>query len=65
MRRLWRPVVVGVLVSMPWLTVAQSRSGPATRAALDAYIDAHQGALVTELVDLLSIPNLGSDSENI
>ena len=65
MRRLWRPVMVGVLVSMPWLTAAQGRSGPATRSVLDAYIDAHQGALVTELVDLLSIPNLGSDSENI
>ena len=53
------------LVSLPWLTAAQSRSGPATRSVLDTYIDAHQGALVTELVDLLSIPNLGSDSENI
>ena len=65
MRRLWQAGVVGVLAATPWLTTAQSGGAPSVRPVLDRYIESHQRPMMTELVDLLEIPNLGSDSENI
>jgi acetylornithine deacetylase/succinyl-diaminopimelate desuccinylase-like protein len=65
MRRLWQAGVVGMLAAMPWLTTAQSGGAPGVRPVLDRYIESHQRPMMTELVDLLEIPNLGSDSENI
>jgi hypothetical protein len=35
------------------------------RAALDRYVASHQRAIVSELVELLAIPNTAADSENI
>lgn len=35
------------------------------RAALERYIASHQRAIVSELVDLVSIPNTAADTENM
>lgn len=36
-----------------------------TRSALEGYVASHQRAIVSELVELLSIPNITADTENI
>src|SRR5919206_4971451 len=36
-----------------------------TRSALVDYVASHQRAIVSELVELLSIPNVAADTENI
>ena len=56
-----------LLFAAAWLKAAQSGqpSGPGLRPMLDAYIGSHQQPIVSELVELLSIPNVGSDTENI
>ena len=65
MRKYVRPVAVGVLASMPWLIAAQPGPPSGVRQALDAYVASHQRPIISELVDLLSIPNVGADVENI
>ena len=65
MRKYVRPVAVGVLASMPWLIAAQPGPSSGVRQALDAYVASHQRPIISELVDLLSIPNVGADVENI
>ena len=37
----------------------------ATRSSLEGYVASHQRAIVSELVELLSIPNVTTDAENI
>lgn len=56
-----------MLVATIGLSSAQSGqdAGAGLRSTLEAYIGSHQQAIVSELVALLSIPNVGSDSENI
>ena len=56
-----------LLFATAWLMAAQSGqpSGSGLRSTLEAYIGSHQRAIVTELVELLSIPNVVSDTENI
>ena len=44
---------------------AQSMSGARARAAARDYREKNEGAIVTEYAELLSIPNLASDSVNI
>jgi acetylornithine deacetylase/succinyl-diaminopimelate desuccinylase-like protein len=39
--------------------------GQDTRAQLERYVDSHQRAIVSELVDLVTIPNTVADTENI
>jgi acetylornithine deacetylase/succinyl-diaminopimelate desuccinylase-like protein len=40
-------------------------SGDAARAAARAYRESHEGAILTEFAELLSLPNLATDSVNI
>jgi acetylornithine deacetylase/succinyl-diaminopimelate desuccinylase-like protein len=48
------------------LVVCQSVASSAdVAAAVQQYVDAHQRAIVSELVDLVSIPNVTADTENI
>lgn len=54
-------ILCGSLATL-WVSAAQSK--PGLRSALEAYIGAHQREIVNELVDLVSIPNVGSDAEN-
>ncbi len=58
-------IVAGVLAAMPWVVAAQPSGPSALRATLDAYVDAHQRPIVNELVELVSIPNLVGDAENM
>jgi acetylornithine deacetylase/succinyl-diaminopimelate desuccinylase-like protein len=44
---------------------AQSSPGAQARAAAHAYREQHEGAIVTEFAELLSLPNLASDSAGI
>jgi acetylornithine deacetylase/succinyl-diaminopimelate desuccinylase-like protein len=66
MMRFWRfSVVACSLASMPWVTSAQADGSRGLRPMLEAYIDAHQRPVISELIELLSIPNLVADTENI
>jgi acetylornithine deacetylase/succinyl-diaminopimelate desuccinylase-like protein len=49
------------------LTAAAHGQTPASglRSQIDAYVRANQKAIVTELVELLKIPNVAADTENI
>ncbi len=51
-----------VVLATAWATAMQR---PAIRPRIDAYVAAHQRAIVSELVNLLAIPNVGSDTDNI
>lgn len=51
-----------VLLGTSWAAGLQRSD---IRATIDAYISTHQRAIVSELIDLVSIPNVGSDTENI
>jgi acetylornithine deacetylase/succinyl-diaminopimelate desuccinylase-like protein len=55
-------VGLSLLLTTAWLAIAQAQS---PRAALEGYIASHQRAIVSELLELLSIPNVTSDTENI
>ena len=48
-----------------WVKAAQPAAPSALRPTLENYIASHQRAIVSELVDLVSLPNIGSDTENI
>jgi acetylornithine deacetylase/succinyl-diaminopimelate desuccinylase-like protein len=66
MRRLSRfHVTVGVLAAIPWVAGAQSAGPSDVRARLESYIDSNQRSIVNELVELVSIPNLVGDADNI
>lgn len=66
MRKVSRfPIVVCVLATMPWVAAAQPGASPGLRSRLDAYVDLHQRSIVSELVELVSIPNLVADTDNI
>lgn len=60
MRR--RLSVLALLLLAPRLAAAQPVD---LKAKVDAWVTAHQGRLVTELVDLLRIPNVAADRANI
>lgn len=47
------------------LVAAQAPSGEAARRAAKEYRQQHEGAILTEFADLLSMPNLASDSAGI
>jgi acetylornithine deacetylase/succinyl-diaminopimelate desuccinylase-like protein len=47
------------------VTAAQSERSSTQRSTLEAYIGSHQGAIVSQLVDLSSIPNTLADTENL
>src|SRR6266850_1657494 len=55
-------VGISLVLATSWLGVLRAQG---TRAALDQYVASHQGAIVSELVDLVSIPNIAADTENI
>jgi acetylornithine deacetylase/succinyl-diaminopimelate desuccinylase-like protein len=58
-----RPLFAAAVVAA---TAVQAAAQPADlRGKVDAWVTAHQGALVTELVDLLRIPNIAADRANI
>ena len=66
MKRLSRfHLAAGALAAIPWVVAAQPAAPPALRAPLDAYVDSHQRPIVKELVELVSIPNLVGDTENM
>jgi len=56
-----RAAVVGVLLAAAGATVPAQD----IRAAVDRYVAANQRAIVSELVELVSIPNTPADTENI
>ena len=60
--RLWLGVGISLVLatSFPGALRAQD-----IRAALERYVASHQRAIVSELVELLTIPNTAADSENI
>jgi acetylornithine deacetylase/succinyl-diaminopimelate desuccinylase-like protein len=66
-----RPVLLATLliaVSTPAIgTRAQPArpAGPALAKAVGAYVEANQRQIMSELVELVSIPNVASDTENI
>jgi acetylornithine deacetylase/succinyl-diaminopimelate desuccinylase-like protein len=60
--RRWLGVGLSLLFAAAWVGTVRTQ-GP--RPALDGYIASHQRAIVSELVELLSIPNVTSDTENI
>ena len=56
--------VLAAAVGVPSLP-AQGASGEAARAAARAYREQHEGAILTEFAELLSLPNLAGDSAGI
>ena len=50
------------LVLIVWHTTVQSAD---VRSAVQRYVETHQRDIVAELVDLVSIPNVTADTENI
>lgn len=68
--RMRRAIAVAVLVwcacsVVPRAAQAQQGTGAAARAAARVYREQHEGAILTEFAELLSLPNLASDSVNI
>src|SRR5258705_11103952 len=59
-----RPLGVGLslILAAAWLAPGRAQD---PRTALNDYIASHQRAIVSELVELLSIPNVTADTENI
>ena len=54
------------LVLLSSVLLAQTPAGPAaTRAAVERWVSSHQQPIVDELLQLLSIPNVAADRENI
>ena len=60
-RRASAAVLIGLLVGHG----ALAGQGSELKARLDRHVGAHQREIVNELVDLLSIPNVASDTEHI
>jgi acetylornithine deacetylase/succinyl-diaminopimelate desuccinylase-like protein len=58
-------VLVCLLGSWMASPAAQRSTRADLREPIERYVDAHQGAIVRQLVELLSIPNVASDTENI
>ena len=59
-RRLGVGILLVLATALPGILWAQD-----LRAALERYVASHQRAIVSELVELLAIPNTAADSENI
>jgi acetylornithine deacetylase/succinyl-diaminopimelate desuccinylase-like protein len=60
-----RAIVFLLAILVPW---GPASAGPAPadfRAKIDAWVQKNQKALVSSLVDILSIPNVAADRENI
>jgi acetylornithine deacetylase/succinyl-diaminopimelate desuccinylase-like protein len=55
-------VGLSLILAFAWLGTVQTQD---TRSALERYVASHQRAIVSELVELLSIPNVAADTENI
>jgi len=55
-------VGLSLILAAAWVGTVRTQ-GP--RSALEGYVASHQRAIVTDLVDLLSIPNVTADTENI
>jgi acetylornithine deacetylase/succinyl-diaminopimelate desuccinylase-like protein len=53
---------LSLIITLAWLGIVRTQG---TRSALDGYVASHQRAIVSELVALLSIPNVAADTENI
>ena len=63
MRERFRFCILSSCLAAPlWVSAAPPASE--LRSALEAYIGSHQREIVNELVDLVSIPNVGSDAES-
>jgi len=58
-------IVCGLLGAAAWVKTAQPGGPSGLRSTLKAYIDSYQRAIVSELSELVSIPNVRSDTENI
>ena len=58
--RLGAGISLVLATSLPLAVGAQD-----VRAALEQYVASHQRAIVSELVELLTIPNTAADAENI
>ena len=53
-------VGLSLILATAWLGIARTQG---TRSALEGYVASHQRAIVSELVELLSIPNVAADTE--
>ncbi len=57
--------VLAFAVSAPKVEAQAPVAGAAARAAARVYREQHEGAILTEFAELLSLPNLATDSVNI
>jgi acetylornithine deacetylase/succinyl-diaminopimelate desuccinylase-like protein len=65
-RKRWHFSMVVCLLGSWLVGAAAPSAGPSDlRATIETYVGSHQRAIVSQLVDLLSIPNVASDTENI
>lgn len=55
-------VGLSLILATSWLGSVRAQG---IRSALEGYVASHQRAIVSELVELLSIPNIAADTENI
>ena len=55
-------VGISLLLATAWQVAPQAQDA---RAAIERYVAARQRAIVSELIELVSIPNTASDTENI
>jgi len=55
-------VGLSLILATAWLGTVRTQG---TRSTLEGYVASHQRAIVSELVELLSIPNVTTDTENI
>ena len=60
--RLRFAVGISLMLATAWQGVSRAQG---TRAALELYTASHQRAIVSELVELVAIPNNAADTENI
>jgi acetylornithine deacetylase/succinyl-diaminopimelate desuccinylase-like protein len=63
--RLRLVIVCGLLGATAGVQTVQPGGPSVLRSTLEAYVGSHQRAIVSELIELVSIPNVGSDTENI
>ena len=61
----FRLSVVLACVLTPLAPSAAAQSGVDLRARVEEWVQGHQSAVLKELVDLLSIPNVAADRPNI
>ena len=60
-----KSAIKGTVPFIAVIAIATTAAQTGLRSQIDAWVRANQKAIVTELVDLLAIPNVAADKENI